>query len=165
MFSKKLESDLTISCTILSYFTRLPSMISVSTPDITCRLTFEGSTYKGYINVSASGLPCQLWDSQLPHWHVNNDISNFPDDTMDEASNNCRNPDGSYTPWCYTTTSVRYDFCAVPMCESKCNEHGPLTRYVNLRVAHAPGMPGTVSPSPRVSDPDMHQGTCVTHVL
>ena len=30
--------------------------------------------------------------------------------------------------------------------------------------AHAPGMPGTFSPSPRVSDPDMHHGTCVTHV-
>ena len=42
--------------------------------------------------------------------------------------------------------------------------HGPLARYVKLRVAHAPGMPGTFSPSSRVSDPDMHHGTCVTHV-
>ena len=25
-------------------------------------------------------------------------------------------------------------------------------------------MPGTFSPSPRVNDPDMHHGTCVTHV-
>ena len=25
-------------------------------------------------------------------------------------------------------------------------------------------MPGTFSPQPRVSDPDMHHGTCVTHV-
>ena len=33
-----------------------------------------------------------------------------------------------------------------------------------LRVAHAPGMPGTFSPLPRVNDPDMHHGTCVTHV-
>ena len=41
---------------------------------------------------------------------------------------------------------------------------GPLTRYVKLRVAHAPGMPGTFSPQSRVSDPDMHHGTCVTHV-
>ena len=30
--------------------------------------------------------------------------------------------------------------------------------------AHAPGMPGTFSPSPQVSDPDMHHGTCDTHV-
>ena len=30
--------------------------------------------------------------------------------------------------------------------------------------AHAPGMPGTFSPQARGSDPDMHQGTCITHV-
>ena len=42
--------------------------------------------------------------------------------------------------------------------------HGPLARYVKLRVAHAPRMPGTFSPPPRVSDPDMHHGTCVKHV-
>ena len=42
--------------------------------------------------------------------------------------------------------------------------HGPLARYVKLRVAHAPGMPGTFSPPPRVSDPDMHHDTDVTHV-
>ena len=42
--------------------------------------------------------------------------------------------------------------------------HGPLTRYVKLQVAHAPGMPGTFSHPPQVRDPDMHHGTCVTHV-
>ena len=42
--------------------------------------------------------------------------------------------------------------------------HGPLARYVKLRVAHAPGMPGTFSPPPWINDPGMHHGTCVTHV-
>ena len=42
--------------------------------------------------------------------------------------------------------------------------HGPLTRYVEFRAAHAPGKPGTFSPPPLVSDPDMHHGTCLTHV-
>ena len=42
--------------------------------------------------------------------------------------------------------------------------NGPLARYIKLWVAHAPGLPGTFFPSPRVSDPDMHHGTCVTHV-
>ena len=50
--------------------------------------------------------------------------------------------------------------------------NGPLTRCIKLRVAHEPGMPGmpgTSSPprlqrQPLVNDPDMHQGTCVTHV-
>ena len=39
-----------------------------------------------------------------------------------------------------------------------------LTRYVKLRVAQALGMSGPFSPPPRVSDPDMHHGTCATHV-
>ena len=42
--------------------------------------------------------------------------------------------------------------------------HGPLTRYVNFPVAHAPGMAGTSYPPLRISDPDMHHGTCVTYV-
>ena len=39
-----------------------------------------------------------------------------------------------------------------------------LDRYVTLRVAHAPGMPGTFSPPPRVSGPNMQHGTCATQV-
>ena len=39
--------------------------------------------------------------------------------------------------------------------------HGPLARYVKLRIAHAPGI---FSPPPLFSDPDMHHGTCVTHL-
>ena len=48
--------------------------------------------------------------------------------------------------------------------------NGPLTRYVNLRVAYAPGIPGRRFPrywvhrKPLVNDPGMHHGTCVTHV-
>ena len=47
--------------------------------------------------------------------------------------------------------------------------NGILTRYAKLRVAHAPGMPGTFSPPPNskkplASEPGMHHGTCVTHV-
>ena len=58
----------------------------------------------------------------------------------------------------------------------RCNRHlqfvhGPLSRYVKLRVAHAPGMPcrgrfprHRLQRKPPVSDPAMHHGTCVTHV-
>ena len=42
--------------------------------------------------------------------------------------------------------------------------HGPLARYLKLQVAHAPGMLGTFSLPPPVSDPDMHHGTCMTKV-
>ena len=39
-----------------------------------------------------------------------------------------------------------------------------LTGYVKLQVVHAPGMPETFSPPPRLSDPDLHHGTCAVHV-
>ena len=49
-----------------------------------------------------------------------------------------------------------------------CVAHGPLTRYVILRVPHAPGIPGTFSPPPiskeTASYAGMHHNTCVTHV-
>ena len=35
------------------------------------------------------------------------------------------------------------------------NCNGPLARYAKLRIAHAPGMPGTFSQPPPISDPDM----------
>ena len=69
------------------------------------------------------------------------------------------------------TISMRYDgFCWYSRFSfskkiskyNKCNR--PLTRYIKLRVVHAPGMPGTFSPPLPVSDPDMDHGTCLTHV-
>ena len=42
--------------------------------------------------------------------------------------------------------------------------NGPLTRYAKLRVVHAPGIPGMSSSPQQVRDPDMHHGTCATHV-
>ena len=41
----------------------------------------------------------------------------------------------------------------------QCN--GLLIRYVKLRFVHAPGITGTFSPPPNVSDPDLHHGTCM----
>ena len=78
---------------------------------------------------------------------------------------------GRHIPLCiyevswYIQTSQAQPFHYAPIpCPVGFN--GPRTRYmyVILRVAHATGMPGTFSPPPRVSDPDMDHGTCVTHV-
>ena len=46
---------------------------------------------------------------------------------------------------------------------------GPVRQWASCQIpriacAHAPGMLGRFSPPPRVRDPDMHHGTCVTHV-
>ena len=48
--------------------------------------------------------------------------------------------------------------------DARSTTNGPLDRYVKLRVTHALGMPGMFSLSPRVSDPDMHHGTCGMHL-
>ena len=42
--------------------------------------------------------------------------------------------------------------------------HGPFTSYAKLWVVHAPWIPEAFSPPPRISDPDMHHGTSMTHV-
>ena len=76
--------------------------------------------------------------------------------------------------WC-TVGFVRWVYGTVVEClpraqwtsqvgEFVMSSYGPLIRYAKLRVAHAPGMSETFSPSARVRDPDMHRGTCMTHV-
>ena len=49
----------------------------------------------------------------------------------------------------YIESGPRYRWVTT-WCDHIC--HGPLTRYVKLRVAHAPGMPGTFSPPPTSRD-------------
>ena len=56
----------------------------------------------------------------------------------------------------YSWTHVIYLLIFSPVASSA---NGPLTRYLKLRVAHA------LQEKPLVSDPDMHHGTYVTHVL
>ena len=48
--------------------------------------------------------------------------------------------------------------CNYSVCE-------PFVRKVKFGVEHALWIPGTFSPPLRVSDPDKHHGTCVTHLL
>ena len=73
--------------------------------------------------------------------------------------------------WCISTLIVdklrkvlSADLNDVIASTKRIQNHGPLTGYAKLRVAHAPIMPGTFSPPQRLSDPDMHHGTCVTQV-
>ncbi|KAI0230314.1 hypothetical protein LSAT2_019313, partial [Lamellibrachia satsuma] len=43
------------------------------------------------------------------------DSKGFPDQSIGEASNYCRNPDGRRKPWCYTN-SMHRQYCDIPMC-------------------------------------------------
>ena len=53
----------------------------------------------------------------------------------------------------------KFVLCYFPFCQSWAS-----CQIRQLVGAHAPGMPGTFSLPPRVSNPDMHHGTCLTHV-
>ena len=59
---------------------------------------------------------------------------------------------GQLTSECYSDT-----------CNVGCRPWA-LTRYAKLRAVHAPGLSGTFSPPPQVSDPDMLHYTCVSHL-
>ncbi|XP_074862135.1 hepatocyte growth factor-like protein isoform X4 [Carettochelys insculpta] len=69
----------------------------------------KGEGYRGKVNVTATGIPCQPWDAQTPHRH------HFQPETYkckDLRENYCRNPDGSEAPWCFTSLpSKRVAFC------------------------------------------------------
>ena len=85
-----------------------------------------GLPYVGNRQLTLSGRTCQRWDSQYPHKHENTNPERFPEASLSEAANFCRNPDNKVTgPWCYTTDpEVTWETCAIPMC------HGCITLYL-----------------------------------
>ena len=63
------------------------------------------------------------------------------------------------------------EFCPLPChthppSKNQTEEHNPWASCQIRKIAgaHAPGMSGSFSPPPEANDPDMHHGTCVTHV-
>ncbi|KAK3589343.1 hypothetical protein CHS0354_009984 [Potamilus streckersoni] len=73
--------------------------------------------YTGKRNCTISGLTCQAWKWKYPHDH-RYIAENFPDGSISEAGNYCRDPNGSGTLWCYTTDSgIRSEPCDVPKCD------------------------------------------------
>lgn len=75
----------------------------------------KGTSYKGTRNVTKTGLPCQSWNSMIPHEH-----SFLPSSYRgkDLRENYCRNPRGEEGgPWCFTKSpEVRHESCDIPLC-------------------------------------------------
>lgn len=71
----------------------------------------DGRDYRGSVNVTASGIPCQKWSSQVPHAHE----TKYPDPALGIADNNyCRNPFGDATVGCFTMDpDVAYQECDI----------------------------------------------------
>ena len=61
----------------------------------------------------------------------------------------------------HVKTRPDFDLSPLPRHSWSFCDNGPLARYAKLRAAHAPGM---FSPPLRLTDPDMHHGSCGTHV-
>ncbi|XP_078617279.1 uncharacterized protein LOC144885271 [Branchiostoma floridae x Branchiostoma japonicum] len=77
----------------------------------------KGSSYRGKVAVTNTGRKCQRWDRQTPHKHTLKPAK-YPSSGL--RQNYCRNPDSEPGGvWCYTTDpGKRWEYCAVPRCES-----------------------------------------------
>ena len=85
-----------------------------------CKRATFGGDYTGTANRTISGLACQRWDAQTPHSHTFTDPKAYPDTTLEDAANYCRNPAPSdgVGLWCFTMDSgTRWEVCEeVPDC-------------------------------------------------
>ena len=70
--------------------------------------------YNGTASSTSNGLTCQRWDSQNPHKHHYNNPELFPEETIENAANYCRTPNGNVWPWCFTASpEVRSQACDI----------------------------------------------------
>jgi len=78
----------------------------------------DGSLYRGSVSRTRGGKNCQNWDSDFPHPHGYH--SSGYSSMGIGPHNHCRNPDGEYAAWCYTTNLfMRWDYCGIPTCSKE----------------------------------------------
>ena len=77
---------------------------------LNCKTTHADINYRGKTKYTQKGYTCKPWTlTKLKDEHYR-----FPDDTVDEAFNYCRNPYNSTVgPWCFITEHIPpyWDFC------------------------------------------------------
>jgi len=95
----------------------LAQALAEGSPPTVCQ-NKERFGYMGTVNVTKNGLPCQRWDQHTPTHHVYKYPEQFPDATISEAENYCRNLGaGAAGVWCFTMDpNVEWDRCDVPDC-------------------------------------------------
>ena len=97
-----------------------------------CYVHPTGADYRGNVNVTKSGKPCQAWSEQSPRPHTYIS-SHYPDSNLG-GHNSCRNPssyDGSESPWCLIDSTDDadpiWDYCDVgPPSATPCAAPNPL---------------------------------------
>lgn len=84
-------------------------------------MTLSGHEYLGQINVTSSGIECQVWSRESKKKYL------FPDKEESSIGNYCRNPKSTTSgemkrePWCYTarftnSTEEEWEYCSIPKC-------------------------------------------------
>ena len=122
-----------------------------------CLQTSKGQEYKGQWSLTVSGRECQRWDSSEPHVHFYNTSDLFPDPSVYDAHNYCRNPPTPSTrPWCFTTDNeTRWEYCPIFYCgeQSQCCVFGSVSCCpgVSLRITRYCDRGNTVPSSVAVS--------------
>ncbi|CAD5120321.1 DgyrCDS8898 [Dimorphilus gyrociliatus] len=105
-------------------------------PATQCKRTQTGAEYSGSLAVTKSGRPCQRWDTQAPHNHSFNNPEQFPEETLSEVSNFCRNPDNSPDgPWCLTLDpDIIRESCHIPICDNCAPKQQPRAYFGNKKT-------------------------------
>ena len=84
-----------------------------------CKNTPGAHAYRGQLSTTVSGLTCQAWNSGTPHASNWANAVYYPDTTLEDAQNFCRNPDVDYldASWCYTMDpNTRWENCDIATC-------------------------------------------------
>ena len=81
-----------------------------------------------------NNVPCVNWidaTKQFPD-------DKFPDVSVGDARNYCRNPDNSLQPWCFIETTGKWDFCEIPLCGKyiRASQCGSQNWYIDLMRDH-----------------------------
>ena len=102
------------------------------------RKGYDGTRYKGTINITKSGHACQNWLKKSPHEPNQNKVQGLIDENKDH--NYCRNPDNDKEgPWCYTTApNLRWEHCEIPECRSCDEPCGENFAPIEMTFPHLP---------------------------
>ena len=72
--------------------------------------------YNGTVSVTSSGKVCNNWSAQTQDFHaVGTRDYEFPDKSVTNARNYCRDPDKSGQLWCFVDDWKRED-CGINLC-------------------------------------------------
>ena len=91
-----------------------------------CTIGDLGTNYMGSrdtVTQNGTDYSCQPWAAIAPNIHFYTNASLFPDDSLDNANNFCRNPSADpLGPWCYNNDFVTFVeqpvlYCDLPRCE------------------------------------------------